>query len=320
MLLVKHKVSRKFCSFLLFLLLLLPSCYSGSPMGGHFIRRRTKRLSSPFFDEEKTLRLAKYIVSIRSRTPRKFFGDNHFCGGVIVSQKYILTAAHCAMDKRKIIHRSRVLVVAGSPNRLKYQDGITASVPVKKIFVPEKFTVFNTHNIALMMLAKKLPLDNPQVGVINLPTTDPEPGLNYTVLGWGRVFKGGPMASNILHIDVELLAREICEKKLHTFKEEMLCAGNLNNSLDENPCAGDTGAPLIHNETVFGVVSYRLGCGSTTLPSVYTNVYLHLDWINEIMAKNAGKHLKHTLSLILIGMVVVRNTILNSWRLYLITI
>ncbi|XP_017126652.2 uncharacterized protein LOC108145627 isoform X2 [Drosophila elegans] len=98
MLLVKHKVSRKFCSFLLFLLLLLPSCYSGSPMGGHFIRRRTKRLSSPFFDEEKTLRLAKYIVSIRSRTPRKFFGDNHFCGGVIVSQKYILTAAHCAME------------------------------------------------------------------------------------------------------------------------------------------------------------------------------------------------------------------------------
>ncbi|KAI8041239.1 hypothetical protein M5D96_005495, partial [Drosophila gunungcola] len=282
--------------FLLFLLLLLPSsCDCGSPIGGHYIRRRTKRLSSPFFDEEKTLRLAKYIVSIRSRTPRQFFGDNHFCGGVI----------------RKIIHRSRVLVVAGSPNRLKYQDGITARVPVKKIFVPEKFTVFNTHNIALMMLAKKLPLDNPQVGVINLPTTDPEPGLNYT---------GGPMASNILHIEVELLAREICEKKLHTFKEEMLCAGNLNNSLDENPCAGDTGSPLIHNETVFGVVSYRIGCGSTTLPSVYTNVYVHLDWINEIMANNAGKRLQHTLSLILIGMVVVRNRILNSWRLYLITI
>lgn len=60
---------------------------------------------------------------------------------------------------------------------------------VKKIFVPDKFTVFNTNNIALMMLAKKLPLDNPLVGVINLPTADPEPGLNYTVLGWGRIFK-----------------------------------------------------------------------------------------------------------------------------------
>ncbi|XP_016971339.2 mite allergen Eur m 3 isoform X1 [Drosophila rhopaloa] len=320
MLLVNNNVSRNLCSFLLFFMLLLPL---SSESGTHYILRREKRLSSPLFDEKKTLTLAKYVVSIRSRSPRHFFGDNHFCGGVIVSQTYILTSAHCAMDKRKIIHGSRVLlVVAGNVNRLKYHSGLTVQTPVKKIFVPEKFTVFNTHNIALMMLDKKLPLDNPQVGVINLPTNDPEPGINYTVLGWGRIYKGGPLASNILHIDVELLPREICEKKLHTFKEEMMCAGNLNNSLDENPCAGDTGSPLIHNETVFGVVSYRIGCGSKTLPSVYTNVFVHLDWINKIMEQNEGNCLKYSPNhylLIPMVIIVIGNKFLNSCGFYLIT-
>ncbi|EDW99940.2 uncharacterized protein Dyak_GE22797, partial [Drosophila yakuba] len=283
--------------------------------------RRAKRLSSPYFDKEKTLVLAKYVVSIRSRRPHKFFGDNHFCGGVIISRTYILTSAHCAMDKRKIIHRSRLLVVvAGTTNRLRSREGLSLSLEVKKIFVPDNFTVFNTNNIALMMLAKKLPSDNPLVGVIKLPTADPKPGMNYTVLGWGRIFKGGPLASDILHIDVELLPREICEKKIHIFKEEMMCAGNLNNSMDENPCAGDTGSPLILNETVFGVVSYRVGCGSKTLPSIYTNVYLHMDWIEGIMNKNEAYRLCYTPNYLLatIG-IFIGNKILKSCGIYLKT-
>ncbi|EDW46566.1 trypsin I-P1 isoform X1 [Drosophila sechellia] len=321
MLLLNYGVSRKIFSILLFLLLLLPILDAGDPIDSHFVRRRAKRLSSPYFDKEKTLVLAKYVVSIRSRRPHKLFGDNHFCGGVIISRTYILTSAHCAMDKRKIVHRSRVLVVvAGTTNRLKSRKGLSLNMEVKKIFVPDKFTVFNTNNIALMMLAKKLPLDNPLVGVINLPTADPEPGLNYTVLGWGRIFKGGPLASDILHIDVELLPRDICEKKVHILKEEMLCAGNLNNTMDENPCAGDTGSPLIFNETVFGVVSYRVGCGSRTLPSIYTNVYMHMDWINGIMNNNVANRLYYSPNYLFttIG-IFIGNKILKSWGFYLIT-
>ncbi|XP_043648097.1 trypsin I-P1 isoform X2 [Drosophila teissieri] len=311
--LVKYGVSRKIFSFLLFLLLLLPAFDAGDPIGSHFVRRRGKRLSSPYFDKEKTLVLAKYVVSIRSRRPHKFFGDNHFCGGVIISRTYILTSAHCAMDRFLVL-------VAGTTNRLRSREGLSLSLEVKKIFVPDNFTVFNTNNIALMMLAKKLPSDNPLVGVIKLPTADPEPGMNYTVLGWGRIFNGGPLASDILHIDVELLPREICEKKIHIFKEEMMCAGNLNNSMDENPCAGDTGSPLILNETVFGVVSYRVGCGSKTLPSIYTNVYLHMDWIEGIMNKNEANRFCYTPNYLLatIG-IFIGNKILKSCGFYLKT-
>ncbi|XP_022218221.2 thrombin-like enzyme collinein-1 isoform X2 [Drosophila obscura] len=276
------------CVLLLLLFLPPPSTDSSSSASNadhplsRLPRRRIKRISTPYYEEKKTLDMAKYVVSLRSRTPRKYFGDNHYCGGVIISRTFILTAAHCTMD-RKILHRARVLlVVAGTPNRLKFWRGRTVNAPVKDVYVPENFTMFNTNNIALLKLAIELP-DNPYIAIASLPTHEPVYNINYTLLGWGRVYKGGPLASSILHVDVKLLDHQTCEELVQTFKDEMMCAGNLEDDQDENPCAGDTGSPLLLNGTVYGIVSYRIGCGSKSLPSVYTNVFAHLEWIDEIM-------------------------------------
>ncbi|XP_017837394.1 uncharacterized protein LOC108596305 isoform X2 [Drosophila busckii] len=80
------------------LLLLLVSSSPLSADNSSTDHRRVKRLSSPDFDKDQTLELAKYVVSIRSRTPRLYFGDNHYCCGVIVAPKFVLTAAHCTME------------------------------------------------------------------------------------------------------------------------------------------------------------------------------------------------------------------------------
>nr|XP_032290567.1 snake venom serine protease catroxase-1 isoform X2 [Drosophila virilis] len=178
------------------------------------------------------------------------------------------------------------MVVAGTPNRLKIVTGQTLNVPVADIYVPGNYTVYNTNNIAIMKLAYDLPSESKHIGIINLPTQPPDTDLIYRVLGWGRVFKGGPLASRLLYIDVTLQKRNVCESMIKNFKPEMLCAGNMNSSNDANPCLGDSGDPLLLNLTVYGIASYGLGCGYGSMPSVYTDVWYHMDWINSVMNRN----------------------------------
>lgn len=42
--------------------------------------------------------LTKLTVSIRTRQPTKFFGDNHFCNGAVISWNIVLSAAHCVVE------------------------------------------------------------------------------------------------------------------------------------------------------------------------------------------------------------------------------
>lgn len=52
---------------------------------------------------------------------------------------------------------------------------------------------------------------------------------------------------------------------------------------EEGTCVGDRGSPLISNGTLVGIASWCVKCVSF-YPSVYTNVYSHIEWIKEIQA------------------------------------
>lgn len=61
--------------------------------------------------------------------------------------------------------------------------------------------------------------------------------------------------------------------------EYMICAGYPNGKMDA--CAGDSGGPLVCGDTLYGVVSFGVGCADPGHPGVYAKVSAVRDWIED---------------------------------------
>lgn len=106
--------------------------------------------------------------------------------------------------------------------------------------------------------------------------------LRLAVAGWGR---NGTVSSPVKQSTVVyLVPQQECAGPYPQLTQKHLCAAGHNG---EDTCKGDSGGPLMmlyeRQYYISGVVSGKSAnspCGSN-VPSLYTNVYHYLDWINQ---------------------------------------
>ncbi|XP_017461356.1 PREDICTED: anionic trypsin-2-like, partial [Rhagoletis zephyria] len=191
----------------------------------------------------------RYMVSLRSRTVTRYFGDNHYCAGIIISPLWILTSAQCAVHASKIPRRPRsIIVVAGTENRIE-KSPTTSLIAVDRVISNPNFTLYGSNDIALLRLKTKIQL-NARTQIMPLPNTPPPYGSRCVVLGWGRIYYKGPLAAMVSHVELILYTEDECKRSHPHFAAGDLCAGD-NVNFDHDPCRGDAGGPLIYVE-VFG--------------------------------------------------------------------
>ncbi|KAH8274283.1 hypothetical protein KR026_003209, partial [Drosophila bipectinata] len=226
--------------------------------------------------------LIKYVVSVRAFKQKHHFGDNHACGGTIITKSAVLTAAHCLYNAHKKLKAKHLSVVAGTPKRLVRVE-TTQSINVKRFKVHPKYKQQRSHknDLAVLILEKDLSIGE-SAATITVPQSKPQAGQNCTVVGWGTVLQFGPLPDEALNANMQILPLSYC-KTLEGFKEEgMICASNPKN-FEVDSCQGDSGGPLICGERIYGIVSFGRGCGEPNNAGVYTDVYYFRDWI----AKNS---------------------------------
>nr|AAC36149.1 chymotrypsinogen-like protein [Plodia interpunctella]AAC36150.1 chymotrypsinogen-like protein [Plodia interpunctella] len=209
-------------------------------------------------------------------------GFTSICGGTLLSNTKVLTAAHCWWDGQS---QARLFtVVLGS---LTIFSGGTRIETSRIVVHPNWNTNEITHDIAMVTIARVSFTNNIQ----SIPIPDLADinhnfaGASAVVSGYGKTSDGQgsfPTTTSLHQTTVQVITNAVCQKSFDiTLHGSHLCT---NGQGGVGSCDGDSGGPLTtirnNRRTVIGVVSFGLGdrCQSG-YPSVYTRVTAFLTWI-----------------------------------------
>jgi trypsin len=197
-----------------------------------------------------------------------------YCGGTLVDDDEVVTAAHCAVGKKP----ADIVVVGGRED--KQSDAGTTSA-VSEVWVHPDFTdVRSGADVAVLTLTTPMPYDTVDLA---RDADSYAPGVVGTVLGWGRVSADGEPSRFLLEADVPMIADAECQKDYPAFAAAaMACAGVPNGGVDT--CQGDSGGPMIVDGKLAGITSWGEGCAEAGKPGVYTRVAAYADAITDVMS------------------------------------
>ncbi|XP_055373012.1 trypsin-1-like [Condylostylus longicornis] len=199
----------------------------------------------------------------------------HHCGGAIISETAILTAAHCTINQSP----QSMMVIAGTTD-IQDTDGIRIQ-PSRFINHPQYSSQTNDYDISIIQLSQPLPIGN-NIKPINMVDVNDNFDADTigTLSGWGAIDSNLQLPTKLKYAKIQLWSRDYCNpQNIPGITDRMICAGHPSGQI--SACQGDSGGPLTVNEKLAGVVSWGFGCGAAGRPAMYTFVGTFRPWIKQ---------------------------------------
>jgi len=216
------------------------------------------------------------------------------CAAAMVNRRWAVFAGHCISNyyENDMKETLSSLYIGAYQPWTKTDDGIKnygrpyEIIPIARVIEhPDHIPgSASQHDIGLIELERDISPDFSSFHPVEIAPpkfdTTLQDGQMGEVFGFGQTAFGGFLAKELMAVEVGYVPEKKCSKLMDSWDitDEMLCFGG---DGVRDSCGGDSGGPIIVENTLVGVVSWGYKCAEPDHPGIYSSTSYHYNWIKE---------------------------------------